>query len=145
MHLVQNVVFQHKTFNNCKVLICLCGSTDTKANAESHKQPVKVTGILWTSHTDDTLSKRVCHQVSDCALLLYCSVGLALSWTFLHTDMFFIFYLIERTLQLQCHVELSQLCQDDPVHPRALLWNTDNVICFIVNYTSIAQYYTTQI
>lgn len=30
-------------------------------------------------------------------------------------------YLIERTLQLDSHVELSQLCQDVAVDPRPLL------------------------
>lgn len=39
-------------------------------------------------------------------------------------------YLIERTLQLQSHVELGQLCQDDPVNPCALIWNTSTLICY---------------
>lgn len=38
-----------------------------------------------------------------------------------------LFYLIGRTLQLQSQVELGQLCQDDPVRPCVLLWNTVNM------------------
>lgn len=62
-----------------------------------------------------TTRQRVCIQVSDCP------AGLASSLTCSTLELFFFSHLIEGTLQLHSHVELSQLCPNEPVQTCALL------------------------